>query len=153
MHATYEYEARGELPPVKVHWYQGEDKPEPWQTRAIPRWDSGVLFVGDKGMLLSSYNENILLPEKQFHGFVRPDPSIPRSLGHYAEWIQACKAGTPTTCNFEYAGWLTEANHLGNVAYRSGKKIEWDAAKLYAPNCPESSSFIRREYRKGWSLG
>jgi predicted dehydrogenase len=153
MHATYEYGPRGDLPPVKLHWYQGEEKPELWQTGAIPRWDSGVLFVGAKGMLLASYDKHVLLPEKDFRGFARPKEFIPKSLGHYAEWIHACKSGTPTTCNFEYAGWLTEANHLGNVAYRTGKKLEWDAAKLYAANAPESEPFIRRDYRKGWTLG
>jgi predicted dehydrogenase len=153
MHVIYEHDARGELPPVRLHWYQGEAKPERLRSGEIPPWDSGVLFVGKGGMLLASYDRNILLPEKQFHEFVRPRPFIPKSLGHYAEWIRGCKAGTATTCNFAYAGWLTEANHLGNVAYRAGKKIEWDATKAYAPNCPEAESFIRRQYRKGWTLG
>ena len=60
--------------------------------------------------------------------------------------------GEPTTCNFEYAGWLTEANHLGNVAFRVGRKLEWDAAALKATNAPEADRFIRREYRAGWNL-
>ena len=55
-------------------------------------------------------------------------------------------------CNFEYSGWLTEANHLGNVAYRTGKKLEWNAATMSCPNAPEAARFIRREYRSGWSL-
>jgi predicted dehydrogenase len=152
MHVTYNYSARGELPPVTMHWYQGEHKPEPWHTGAIPQWDSGVLFTGDKGMLLASYDKNVLLPEKDFRDFVHPKPFIPKSLGHYAEWIHACKTGARTTCNFEYAGWLTEANHLGNVAYRTGKKLEWDAPKLYCPNAPDAEPFIRRDYRKGWTL-
>ena len=122
------------------------------QTGGIPQWDSGVLFVGDKGMLLSDYGKHVLLPEDKFADFKRPEPFIPKSLGHHAEWIHACKTGEPTTCNFEYAGWLTEANHLGNVAYRAGKKLEWDAAKLKATNCPEADRLIRREYRKGWKL-
>jgi hypothetical protein len=154
MRATYEYGPRGELPPVKLHWYQGEEKPEAWKTGAIPKsWDSGILFEGTKGMLLASYNRLVLLPEKDFRDFVRPKPFIPKSLGHHAEWIHACKTGAPTTCHFEYAGWLTEANHLGNVAYRAGKKLEWDPAKLYAPNAPEAEPFIHREYRNGWRLG
>ena len=62
------------------------------------------------------------------------------------------KTGEPTTCNFEYAGWLTEANHLGNVAFRVGKKLHWDPKTLQATNAPEAERFIRREYRKGWSL-
>jgi predicted dehydrogenase len=154
MRATYEYGPRGDLPAVKMHWYQGEEKPEPWQAGAIPKkWDSGFLFVGGKGMLLANYGRHELLPEKEFRDFVRPKPFIPKSIGHHAEWIHACKTGAPTTCNFEYAGWLTEANHLGNVAYRAGKKLEWDPAKLYATNAPEAEPFIRRDYRKGWTLG
>ena len=118
-----------------------------------PSGTAACLFVGDKGMLLADYGKHVLLPEKDFRDFKRPEPFIPKSLGHHAEWIHACKTGAPTTCNFEYAGWLTEANHLGNVAYRTGKKLEWDAAKLYARNAPEAEPFIRREYRKGWTLG
>jgi predicted dehydrogenase len=153
MHVTYEYGPRGELPPVRLHWYQGEDKPDPWRTGAIPKWESGALFVGDKGLVLADYRRNVLLPDKNFRDFVRPKEFISKSLGHYSEWIHACKTGAPTTCNFEYAGWLTEANHLGNVAYRAGKKLEWDAAKLHASNAPEAEAFIRRDYRKGWTLG
>jgi hypothetical protein len=72
MHAIYEYGARGELPPVRMHWYQGEEKPELWKNDTIPRWDSGVLFLGKNGMLLASYNKNVLLPEKNFRDFVPP---------------------------------------------------------------------------------
>ena len=91
-------------------------------------------------------------PRSKFKEFKRPEPSIPKSLGHHAEWIHACKTGSPTTCNFEYAGWLTEANHLGNVAYRAGKKIEWDGESGRPRNATEAEPFLRREYRKGWSL-
>src|SRR6266545_3856521 len=153
MHATYEYGARGELPPVRLTWHQGEDKPEIWTAGGIPQWDSGVLFLGTNGrMLLSSYDRHLLLPEKDFAGFQRPEPFIPKSAGHHAEWIHACKTGAPTTCNFQYAGWLTEANHLGNVAFRAGQKLMWDSAKLRATNTRAADQFIRRGYRKGWKL-
>jgi len=152
MQVTYEYGQRGDLPPVKVSWYQGKDKPEIWTNGGIPQWGSAVLFVGDKGMVLSDYGKHTLLPEKQFVDFQRPKPFIPKSRGHHAEWIHACKTGEPTTCNFEYAGWLTEANHLGNVAFRIGKKLQWDPKMLRAVNAPEAQPLIQREYRKGWSL-
>jgi len=103
-------------------------------------------------MLLSDYDKHVLLPEKKFEGFARPQPWIPRSPGQHAEWIAACKSGSPTTCNFEYSGWLTEANHLGNVAYRVGKKLEWDPERLTCPNAPEAGRFLKREYRAGWQL-
>ncbi|HXJ60669.1 MAG TPA: Gfo/Idh/MocA family oxidoreductase [Verrucomicrobiae bacterium] len=152
MTATYEYAARGDQPAALLKWYQGEEKPAAWREGTIPKWDSGVLFVGSKGMVLSDYSKHLLLPEEQFKGFKRPDPFIPDSIGHHKEWIQACKTGSPTTCSFDYSGPLTEANHLGNVAYRVGKKLLWDTANLTVTNAKEAAALIRREYRQGWKL-
>ena len=104
-------------------------------------------------MLLSDYGKHVLLPEEKFQDFKRPDPSIPDSIGHHQEWVHACKTGAPTTCNFEYSGLLTEANHLGNVAYRAGKTLHWDSEKMEVTNHSDAERFIHREYRKGWSLG
>jgi len=150
MTVTYEFAARGDAPPVKLMWYQGEDKPKIWKDGGIPQWPDAQLFIGDKGMILTGSGKHVLLPEKQFEGFVRPPQSIPNSPGHYVEWIAACKGGPPSLANFDYAGWTTESNHLGNVAYRAGKKLQWDAAAMRATNAPEADKFIRREYRKGW---
>lgn len=152
MTAKYHYDNRGTMPAVDLTWYQGEYKPQLWNEKKIPQWNSGVLFVGDDGMLLSDYGKHILLPENKFTGFTPPTPYLTDSLGHHEEWIHACKHGTPTTCNFEYAGPLTEANHLGNVAFRVGKKLRWDPIRLEAIDCPEADQYIRRPYRNGWSL-
>ncbi|MCC7008524.1 MAG: Gfo/Idh/MocA family oxidoreductase [Acidobacteria bacterium] len=150
MSATYEYGARGDLPPVTLTFYQGEMKPQVWAEGRIPQWPSGCLFVGSKGMVLSDHSKHVLLPEHAFAGFVRPPQTIEKSPGHYAEWIDACKTGKPTSADFQYSGWLTEANHLGNVALRVGRKIEWDKGRMRATNAPEAERFIRREYRSGW---
>jgi len=152
MMVTYQYGQRGTMPPVRLTWYQGTYKPQILKESGVPDWKSGVLFIGDKGMLLSDYGKHALLPEAKFADFKGPEQFIPKSLGHYAEWIHACKTGAPTTCNFEYAGWLTEANHLGNVAFRAGKKLEWDFKNLRAKNAPEIEPLIRRKYRNGWKL-
>lgn len=155
MKAVYEYAARGSRGPLTLSWYQGSMKPARWEAKEIPQWDSGVLFVGDKGMLLTDYGKNVLLPlpGKDLPAIPEISEKIPPSLGHYAEWIHACKTGAPTTCHFGYSGPLTEANHLGNVAYRAGKKLEWDARAMKIPNAPEAEKFLGREYRKGWTLG
>lgn len=152
MQATYEYAARGDRGPLKLTWYQGKNKPQIWTDGGIPTWDSGALFIGDKGMLLSDYGKHVLLPEEQYADFERPEPFIPDSIGHHAEWVHACKTGAPTTCDFEYSGWLTEANHLGNVAFRLGKKLEWDPVNLRCPNAPEADALIKRAYREPWKL-
>ncbi|HWY85987.1 MAG TPA: Gfo/Idh/MocA family oxidoreductase [Gemmataceae bacterium] len=152
MSVTYEYGPRGPQPAVRLTWHQGENKPDIWRNNGIPQWANGCLFIGGKGMILADYNRNILFPEKAFADFHRPDPSLPRSPGHHAEWIRACKTGRLTSADFQYSGLLTEANHLGNVAYRLGRKLEWDAENLRCTNVPAANPLIRRVYRKGWEL-
>lgn len=108
----------------------------------ISKWDSGVLFIGEKGMLLSDYGKHLLLPEAEFKDFTPPAPFIADSPGHHQEWLRAIREGTPTGSPFSYAGPLTEANHLGNVAFRSGTRLEWDAARMTCPNHPAADRSI-----------
>jgi len=93
-----------------------------------------------------------LLPEKDFAGYKPTYPQIPSSPGHHAEWIRAIKTNGTTSCNFDYSGALTEAVLLGNAAYRSGQKIDWDAKNLKAIGNPAAEQFIQHHYRKGWTL-
>ncbi len=150
--AKQEYPARDELPAVTLTWYNGGGYPEFVKERHIPLWGSAVLFIGSKGMLIADYDKHELLPEAEFTDFQRPTPFIPDSIGHHEEWIEACKTDGTTTCNFEYSGALTEAALLCNVALRTGRKLTWDAKKLKAVGCPEADPFLRRPYRKGWTL-
>ncbi len=153
MHVKYEYGPRGDRPGLSLMWYQGEDKPEIWKAKGIPQEKDGHLFIGDKGMLLSNYGSYQLLPAADFKGHKKPEATLPRVPSHYAEWLASIRGDekmSAAIANFTYAGWLTEANHLGNVAYRVGKKIEWDPKTLSCPNAPEAAKFIKREYRKGW---
>ncbi len=148
----WEHPARGDMPPVKLSWYDGIKRPESPPGFDLQKWGLGVLFVGDNGKLLANYGQHYLLPKEKFEGFKPPEPWIPKSLGHHREWIHACKTGEPTTCNFDYSGKLIEHNLLGNVAYRTGKKLQWDPENLKATNCPEADQYIRRPYREGWTL-
>ena len=153
MSATYEYGARGDMPPVKLTWHQGEDKPEIWQERRHPAVGrAAVCSSASKGMLLADYGKHVLLPEKEFAGFKRPPQTIPRSRPATTRngSTPARPARRPSATS-STPGWLTEANHLGNVAYRAGKKLEWDAAAMKATNAPEADRFLKREYRKGWT--
>lgn len=148
----YEFPARGDLPPVKLTWYDGGKRPPIQKERNLPDWGSAVLFVGEKGMLLADYGRRVLLPEEQFKDFQAPEPTIPKSVGHHQEWIDACKTGGPTTCNFGYSGPLTEAALLGTVSFRLGEAFQWDAANLKAVGMPQAEPLIHRPYRDGWTL-
>jgi predicted dehydrogenase len=163
----YEFPARGELPPVTLYWYDGtkdgkKHLPPPAVLEKIAgsgsrMVNSGLFLIGDKGMLYSPNDygsQAVLLPKENFADYQAPSPTLPRSPGnnHYREWIEACKGGTPCLSNFDYAGPLTEFVLLGNVAMRVGKRVEWDGENLKSPNCPEAAQYVKREYRKGWSL-
>jgi predicted dehydrogenase len=138
--------------PLQVTWYDGGKRPRLVEEGKAPDWRNGVLFVGDKGMLIADYGRRQLLPESQFQGFNVPHPFIPDSIGHHKEWLLACKTGSPTTCNFQYASALTETVLLGNVAFRTGHKLEWDAAKLKAKNSKQAENYLHTAYRKGWEI-
>lgn len=146
----YQFPARGSKPPVKLTWYDGNLIPSKVAGQTVP--GSGVMFVGSEGQMFADYTKYRLFPVEKFAGFTPPAQTIPRSIGHHAEWIKACKDGSPTTCNFDYSGALTESVLLGNVAYRTGKALEWDAARLTATNVPEAATLINKSYRSGWEV-
>jgi len=146
----YQFPKTEVAPGVEMTWRDGRNTPKEIAGYPVP--GSGVMFHGEKGHLLATYGNYKLLPEADFTNFEPPEKSIPSSIGHYAEWIKACKQGTPTTCSFDYSGPLTETVLLGNVAYRTGQAIEWDADRLSVTNVASANQYIEREYRKGWRI-
>lgn len=153
----YEFGARGDMPPVKLTWYDGGLKPaRPKELDEGRRMrPEGTLFIGDKGKLL---NER-LIPESRMKEYGKPPQVIPRSPGHFKEWIDACKGGAPARANFDWAGPMTEVVLLGNVALRRQlreklmqTKLYWDGPNMRCTNIPEANDYVRREYRKGWTL-
>ena len=156
--AEWDHPANDWRPAIKLYWYDGGKKPGmPAEAFDREKLFKGVLFKGDKGWLLADYSLRILMPRQNAGDMThykspKPQDLIPPSLGHHKEWIVACKTGKPTTCNFDYSGALVENNLLALVAYRVGKKLEWDSKNLKATNCPEADKYIRKTYRSGWVL-
>jgi predicted dehydrogenase len=153
----WDFPARGELPPVKVSWYDGGLKSDEYHDYGLDKlqWPTySVLFIGEKGALVADYTRHVLLPKEKFTDYTPPKPSIPKSVGHHKEWVDACIANDPTAplCRFDYSGPLSETVLLGALAHRVGKPIEWDAENLRATNAPEAEEIIKLKYRKGWSL-
>jgi hypothetical protein len=160
---TYQFPARGDMPPVKLTWHDGGVRPprpaELEDGEVMPT--TGSMLIGDKGTLLSSARQRWeLIPESRKEAYGRPPRRIERSPGHYIEWINACKgAKEKPGSNFDWAGPLTEVVLLGNVALRlklrgelAKHKLLWDPEKFQFTNVPEANQFLRREYRSGWKL-
>jgi predicted dehydrogenase len=169
---TYEFPARGDLPPVKLTWYEGARDGE----RNLPPSSllngqtppsSGSLLVGERDAIFSPSDygsEQRLIsekpPESEKRELTKAEKKARRKQGpnpdalHKAEWVRAIRENNPQIAwsNFAYAGTLTEAMLLGNVSVRLGKPIEFDPASGRVTNCPEAAQFIQPEFRKGWTL-
>ncbi|MHC4496896.1 MAG: Gfo/Idh/MocA family protein [Planctomycetota bacterium] len=155
---TYQFPARGDLPPVKLTWYDGLRPPRPAELedgRRMGHTEGGALFKGSKGKLVAGvYGEGPrLIPENRMKAYKTPEKTIPRvDDSHEQDWVRACKTGEKAGADFEYSGPLTEVCLLGNVARRVDARIEWDAADMKVTNLPEANKYVRTQYREGWSL-
>ncbi len=151
---VYRFPARGDLPPAQLSWYNGGPRPPEAILAGRALSEHGSAIVGEKGVIFTDCPWNtrcVLLPEKQFEGFDAPR-TIPRSPGHHAEWIRACKGGPKPFSPFEVGGPMTELLLLGHIAMIVRQPIEYDPASGSIANSPEASKLLHREYRQGWAL-
>jgi predicted dehydrogenase len=151
----YKFPARENMPPVTITWYDGgllPVKPEELERQEMGK--EGLLFVGDKGKILSDFTGGNLrlIPDLKMKEYKQPPKIIPRSIGHHEEWIEACKGGKPAGANFEFSGLVTKALLLGNVSLRLRKKLYWDGPNMKVTNVPEANEYIHYQYRQGWVL-
>ena len=168
---TLYYKARGDMPPVKLVWYDGKKdgkhnrpaRPEDLEEKR-KIGGNGILFIGTKGKILGGgwAGGMRIFPETKMKAYLEDrkkrnvEKKIPRAKGgHYGEWINACKEGNPTGAsgNFTYSAPFVEALLVGNLAVRAGEKIAWDARNLKVTNCPKANRWVRPHFRKGWDKG
>ena len=145
----YEFPARGNMPPVKLTWYDGGLTP-PWPEeidpdelipgRAFRRGRGGgaapqqpppmrrrpkptTTFIGDKGILTCGEygGDPQTYPAEIMEKYkqYQSELAATRPVNHQLNWVEACKGGEPATSNFDYSGPLTEIVVMGNLAIRS----------------------------------
>lgn len=169
---TYQFPARGKMPPVKLVWYDGifddgklpprpkhleKDRQfiKPLQTdkegKGVKR-NCGAVLIGEKASILTDTYSKIvrIIPESAMQSIEKPPKTIPRikRADHFQEWVRACKGGPKPGSNFDYSGPFTEMVLLGNLAIRSGKKIEWNGEEMKCTNVPEANKYLKKVYRK-----
>ena len=160
---TYQFPARGAMPPLTLRWYDGGKKPERPKELEAGRelGKGGQLIIGEKATIYDGNDSctsprfipeakmRELYPQLPKKSIRRPDP-----LGNpHTEWLQAIAKGDPAWAgsNFEYSVPLTKMVVLGNLAVLSGKKIEWDGKKMVCTNVPEANQYIKPTFRAGWT--
>ena len=158
----YDFPARSDMPAVKFTWYDGGLKPPRPEELEEDRpfkgegeeGDEGLLFIGDRGKILCGFNGSHpqLIPQARMNSYKQPPKTLPRSPGNEREWLDACKGSkVKPGGNFEFEGMVTETLLLGNVAARSGQKLNWDRSNLRV-NSDSAQKYIQPERRSGWEL-
>ncbi len=152
----FAFEATKDHPALNLYWSDGGAHHDlvaktTVDGKPLKNWGLGILFVGSKGMLVADYGRRILLPADQFKGFKAPEPTIPKSIGHWNEFAHAIKTKGKTTCHFGYSALLTECILLGVAAFRSGVEIAYDVEKGTTSN-EAARKFLTKQYRKGFEI-
>jgi predicted dehydrogenase len=160
MTAHYEFAARGDMPPVKMLWYDGglmPPRPDHLPDDVVLDRAGGGIFVGSKGIILyATYGNNPrLYPASLSSDAAKVPKTIPRiTAAHEVVWANAImKKGEPSS-DFTYATKLNEIMLLGIAALRAGqgKKLLYDAPNMRFTNDADANQYLTREYRAGWSL-
>lgn len=178
----WEFPEREGMPPLTVNWYDGGEKnTDPGLKHPdgkVKEWKSlrpaiveelekehkmdlgtmATLYVGEKGYLYTSVSGGSFqsIPESKLKEWPEAPKTLRRVTGsHQAEFLRACRGGEPANTNFDYAGPMNEMLCLGLAGIRAGvgRTLEWDGPAMRFKNAPDADAFLRREYRKGWTLG
>ena len=152
----FTFPTRGEMPPVRLTWYDGGLRPpRPEGLAPGDKFDvEGLLFVGDNGSILCEFDGGNprIIPEARMKAYTQPPQTLARSPGNYREWIDAAKGGKPGGANFEFEALVTESLLVGNVALRTREKLDWDGKNLKVTNVAAANDLLHMPYREGWTL-
>jgi predicted dehydrogenase len=157
---TYQFPARGKLPPVKLVWHEGgrlPQKPKQMEeARTLAK--GGQLLFGSKATVYDGNdycNSPRIVPESLHQELSAsfPPKTIPRvpEGNPHKEWMAAIRAGKPELAgsNFEYSVPFTEMVCLGTMAILVGKKFTWDPVAMRT-SLPEADKLLYPTYRRGW---
>ena len=95
-----------------------------------------------------------VIPEKRKANL---EPEKHKSSGnprpaHIRNFLDCIKSRQQPVLNLERGHFVSTVAHLGNIAYRSGSKITWDAEKEQIIGNAEANKLVSVEYRKPWKL-
>jgi predicted dehydrogenase len=159
---TWQFPGNEHRGPVELTWYDGGRKPGPELVAAKELPGNGCIIMGTRDTLFvpSYWGTGTFLSGATVSDYDSIPASLPRwpggdqdnDMAHHHEWLAACKGEAKAMSDFDYAGPMTEAVLLGNVALRAGHAIEWDASTMRVTNDVHANQWVSKAYRKGWEL-
>jgi predicted dehydrogenase len=135
--STYHYPKQGKIIEFEVR---------PWMTNKEDGVEVGNIFYGDKGyMVINGYSDY-----KTYLGRNR-EPGPARNAGgdHYKNFVDAARARDKKMLNgpVETAYMAASLAHLGNIAYRLGRTLNFDPQKEVFVGDKQANAMLTRKYR------
>ena len=119
--------------------------------------DHGVSFIGNNGTLVVDRSGWEVIPEVEndtpkMEAVAKKPVTQPGLDLHTKNFVDCIKSREQPACPPETA-WLAAVNaHLGNVAFKTGRKVYWDQDSLSFPGDEEANTLIQSQYRASWTL-
>ena len=114
----------------------------------------GCIFEGDNATLVTNYTTHeVWVKGRKVQDFPRPAEAIPASPGHVREFLNAVKTRTlDTSCNVRYGYRVTKPGLLANIAFRTGRRIQWDDQQERVIGDADATRLLGRSFRQPYSL-
>jgi predicted dehydrogenase len=113
--------------------------------------DHGIEFYGTKATLFINRSAYWLFPERQ-----RTNPRTVQAqdmeVPHKRNFLDCIRSRKRPNSDVELGHLGSLPGHLGNIAYRVGRKITWDGEREAIPNDPQAEALLGRTYREPYLL-
>ena len=155
---TFEFPAKGDRGPITLNWFSGSEQlPRAADLEADRQMKDicGVVIGTNGSIMYGSHGAGgvRIVPEAKMKAYKQPPKKLPRTRGHYQDFLEAIRKGTKSGSDFSYGAPLSEVAMLGVIALKFlGTKLEWDTVKMEFTNNAAANAFINPAYRAGWVL-
>jgi len=120
----------------------------------------GVAFIGEKGTLVVDRNGWEVIPEMGTDNKPKMEaiPNLGRSSDasgldlHVKNFLDCMNNRGKPNANIEIGSYIAKFAHLGNIAYKTGRKVYWDADNNTFMNDNAANELIKAHYRKPWEV-
>lgn len=119
--------------------------------------DHGIAYIGNNGTLILNRGGWEVIEEKQSKNKVSKPfaPSVDNGVDkHWENFVSVVKSRKldDLNCPVHAASYVATVAQMGNIAFRSGKKLEWDASKEQFTDDAVNKEYFMKEYHNGYKL-
>jgi len=117
----------------------------------------GVAFIGNNGTLeVNREGWEVIAEEaggKPKTELITLQPADKQDhMKHVQNFIDCVKSRNRPVCDIELGHHTAFIAHAGNIAYRTGKKLQWDVSQNQFINDVQANALIKPAYRSPWKF-